>query len=145
MREVTIRKNHWAKCTLESVTISGSARTLVISDGAFRTVDLSGLRMVDSDLGLPIEVRDLTFPATPESFVVPFEAMRSAENELVGVLSPRALEAYRGMAEASYARYVAIDRSLFAEAPDLPGMNTTPAEVDAILAALWRHHLVRSD
>jgi hypothetical protein len=26
----------------------------------------------------------------------------------------------------------------------LPGMDTTPAEVDAILGALWRHHVVRS-
>lgn len=145
MRDVKLRKVHWHRCTFEDVTITGEARTLVISDARYRSFDVSGLRMMDCDLGLPLEAHDVRLPASPERFVVSEAAFDRAGERLAAQISPGALASYRTMAQAVYGPMVVVERSLFTPAPDLPGMDMTPAEIDAIMSELWEHHVARVD
>ena len=96
---------------------------------------LSGDGIVDLGRRLGARVR---FPASPECFVVPGAALKAAEEALIGKVSPAALASYRLMSSTLMADYVVIDPSLFRHAPDLPDMDTTPADVDTFLGLLWR-------
>jgi hypothetical protein len=145
MRDVKLQKVHWHRCTFEDVEITGEARTLVISDARYRSFDVSGLRMMDCDLGLTLEAHDVRLPASPELFVISEASFHLAAERLASQLSPRAFESYRAMAQAVYGPMVVVERSLFTPAPDLPGMATTPAEIDAIMSELWQHHIKRLD
>jgi uncharacterized protein YjbI with pentapeptide repeats len=144
MVDAEIQKCHWANSAIGSTVVAGRARTLVISDTRLVDVDLSGLRMIDCDLGRRLG-EGVRFPATPECFVVPGAALVAAAEALTGRVSPAALASYRLMSSTLMADYVVIDASLFRHAPDLPDMDTTPADVDAILGTLWRSHVTTSD
>jgi uncharacterized protein YjbI with pentapeptide repeats len=143
--DVRLRKVHWQRCTFEEVVISGEARTLVITDARYRSLDLSGLRMADCDLGLPLEARDVVLPASPDLFVVSEASLDLVVDRLATSISRRAVDSYRAMIQAVYGPMVVIDRSMFTPAPDLPGMETTPVEVDIIMSELWQHHIARVD
>jgi len=143
MVDAEILKCHWAHSAIESTVVSGKARTLVISDTRLVDVDFSGLTMIDCDLGRRLGAR-VRFPASPECFVVPGAALKAAEEALIGKVSPAALASYRLMSSTLMADYVVIDPSLFRHAPDLPDMDTTPADVDTFLGLLWRSHVTTS-
>ena len=141
MTGLTVTRSHWPNCRFDGVRLTGRAKTLVFSGATFDDVDLRELRLMDSDLGDFSAVGPVRFPTFDDSFVVTREGLAAANQHLATMLSPAAHESFIAMAAALPFAYAVIDRSLFAVAPDLPGMETTPADVDAIMSTLRRHRV----